>query len=293
MTAPDAPPPRGPLALLSDLLTAYRDLGVEYLRVPALRKGGSLVRPPGGRTAARPPDAPVTAAPGSGIPVPPPEPLPATRPAALPPVAVVALGRPADPAAPADSASREERQAMMTALRAEIGDCTRCRLHAGRSSIVFGEGNLMADLLFVGEGPGANEDRTGRPFVGNAGQLLDRMIGAMTLRRDQVYIANVVKCRPPENRTPLPDEMAVCGAFLVRQAEILQPRVIVCLGGTAAKFLLDTTASVGSLRGRVLRWRFAEVVCTYHPSYLLQNPGAKKAAWEDLQKAMALLGLPR
>lgn len=182
---------------------------------------------------------------------------------------------------------------MMTALRAEIGDCTRCRLHAGRSSIVFGEGNLMADLLFIGEGPGANEDRTGRPFVGNAGQLLDKMIGAMTLRRDQVYIANVVKCRPPENRPPLPDEMAVCGSFLVRQAEILKPRVIVCLGGTAAKYLLDTTASVASLRGRVLRWRFADVVCTYHPSYLLQNPGAKKAAWEDLQKAMALLGLPR
>ncbi|MBP7867157.1 MAG: uracil-DNA glycosylase [Acidobacteria bacterium] len=285
MTSPVPPPPRTPLALLSDLLAAYRDLGVEYLRVPALRKNGEPTRLPG----VPPPGSPVKAAPVPDLPAPPPESLPAPLPATLPPAAAAA---PAEPG-PDEAACRAERQAMMDALRAEIGDCTRCRLHGGRTHIVYGEGNLMADLLFVGEGPGANEDRTGRPFVGNAGQLLDRMIHAMTLRRDQVYIANVVKCRPPENRTPLPDEMAVCGAFLVRQAEILRPRVIVCLGGTAAKYLLDTTASVASLRGRVLRWRFADVVCTYHPSYLLQNPGAKKAAWEDLQKAMALLGLPR
>jgi DNA polymerase len=176
----------------------------------------------------------------------------------------------------------------------DIGDCKRCRLHEGRNKIVFGTGNEQARLVFVGEGPGADEDEQGTPFVGRAGQLLTQMIegtakkeGIPLLRKD-VYICNVVKCRPPENRTPLPDEMEICGQFLFRQLEAIRPKAICALGSTAAKALLATKDGVMRLRGKWHKWRDFPVIVTYHPSYLLRpyNQNAKREAWEDLKKAL-------
>ncbi|MBI4873593.1 MAG: uracil-DNA glycosylase [Acidobacteria bacterium] len=179
-------------------------------------------------------------------------------------------------------------------IRADIGDCTRCRLHQGRHKLVFGVGNEQARLVFVGEGPGADEDAQGIPFVGRAGQLLTQMIegtakkeGIPLLRAD-VYICNVVKCRPPENRTPEPDEMEVCSQFLARQLEVIRPKAICALGGTAARALLGRKDGVTRLRGNWFRWRDIPVMVTYHPSYLLRpyNQNAKREAWEDLKKAL-------
>jgi uracil-DNA glycosylase family 4 len=176
----------------------------------------------------------------------------------------------------------------------DIGDCKRCRLHEGRNRIVFGAGNDQARLVFVGEGPGADEDAQGLPFVGRAGQLLTQMIeGTATkegipLKRQDVYICNVVKCRPPENRTPQPDEMEICGQFLFRQFEAIRPKAICALGSTAAKAILGTKDGVMRLRGKWLQWRDIPVIVTYHPSYLLRpyNQNAKKEAWEDLKKVL-------
>lgn len=177
-------------------------------------------------------------------------------------------------------------------IREDIGDCKRCRLCEGRSLIVFGSGNESARLVFVGEGPGADEDAQGVPFVGRAGQLLTKMIegtaakdGIPLLRKD-VYICNVVKCRPPENRTPLPDEMEICGQFLVRQLLTIRPKAICALGSTAIKFLLSTKVGVTKLRGKWHKWQGIPVMVTYHPSYLLRpyNQNAKREAWEDLRK---------
>jgi uracil-DNA glycosylase family 4 len=176
----------------------------------------------------------------------------------------------------------------------DIGDCKRCRLHECRNKIVFGTGNEQARLVFVGEGPGADEDEQGTPFVGRAGQLLTQMIegtakkeGIPLLRKD-VYICNVVKCRPPENRTPLPDEMEICGQFLFRQLEAIRPKAICALGSTAAKALLATKDGVMRLRGKWHKWRDFPVMVTYHPSYLLRpyNQNAKRESWEDLKKAL-------
>jgi len=176
----------------------------------------------------------------------------------------------------------------------DIGDCKRCRLHERRNKIVFGTGNEQAKLVFVGEGPGADEDEQGMPFVGRAGQLLTQMIegtarkeGIPLLRKD-VYICNVVKCRPPENRTPLPDEMEICGQFLFRQLEGIRPKAICALGSTAAKALLGTKDGVMRLRGKWHQWRDLPVIVTYHPSYLLRpyNQNAKREAWEDLKKVL-------
>lgn len=176
----------------------------------------------------------------------------------------------------------------------DIGDCKRCRLHEGRNKLVFGTGDEHAKLVFVGEGPGADEDEQGMPFVGRAGQLLTQMIegtakkeGIELLRKD-VYICNVVKCRPPENRTPLPDEMEICGEFLFRQLEAIRPKAIVALGGTAAKALLNTKDGVTRLRGKWHKWRDIPLIVTYHPSYLLRayNQTAKREAWEDLKKVL-------
>jgi uracil-DNA glycosylase family 4 len=195
---------------------------------------------------------------------------------------------PAKPAWQPNPLSAGEAQAKLDELRQELGDCTRCRLHTGRNHIVFGEGNPQARLLLAGEGPGREEDRTGKPFVGRAGQLLDRILAAMGLKREDVYICNVVKCRPPENRTPQDDEMRTCGIFLVRQIEIIRPRHIVCLGSTAARYLLGTTKAMGKIRGRFFEHSSgARILPTYHPAYLLRNPNAKKPVWEDLQKVMA------
>jgi len=180
-------------------------------------------------------------------------------------------------------------------IRADIGDnCRRCSLCAQRNKIVFGSGNEQARLVFVGEGPGADEDAQGLPFVGRAGQLLTQMIDntaskeGIPIRRENVYIANVVKCRPPENRTPLPDEMEICGEFLFRQLMAIKPKAICALGSTAAKALLATKDGVTRLRGNWHKWRDIPVMVTYHPSYLLRpyNQNAKKEAWEDLKKVL-------
>jgi DNA polymerase len=174
----------------------------------------------------------------------------------------------------------------------DIGECTRCRLHEGRNKLVFGVGDAKAKLVFVGEGPGADEDEQGIPFVGRAGQLLTQMIEntaakeGIPLRRDDVYICNVVKCRPPGNRTPEPDEMEVCGSFLFRQLEAIRPKAICALGSTAAKALLGGKDGVMKLRGTWRKWRDIPLLVTYHPSYLLRpyNQNAKREAWEDLKK---------
>jgi len=171
-------------------------------------------------------------------------------------------------------------------------DCSRCKLHAqGRTQVVFGVGNPNADLMFVGEAPGADEDIQGIPFVGRAGQLLTKMIQAINLERDQVYIANVIKCRPPGNRNPEPDEIEQCEPFLLRQIGAVQPKVIVALGSFAAKTLLKTQDSISRLRGRVYEFQGAKLIPTFHPSYLLRSPQFKREAWEDLKKARALLTL--
>ena len=176
-------------------------------------------------------------------------------------------------------------------IREDLGECTRCKLHKGRNKIVFGDGNPKAQLVFVGEGPGADEDAQGLPFVGRAGKLLTQMIEAMGLQRKDVYICNVVKCRPPENRAPEPDEVAACSPFLMRQIDSIQPKVIVCLGATAAKTILNTTRGISQFRGEWLDWRGHKLMATYHPAYLLRNPPAKADVWKDLQKVMAELGL--
>jgi uracil-DNA glycosylase family 4 len=176
-------------------------------------------------------------------------------------------------------------------IAAELDGCTRCKLHRGRRNIVFGVGNSRAELVFVGEGPGHDEDVQGEPFVGRAGKLLTQMIEAMGLRRADVYICNVVKCRPPENRTPEKDEIATCSPFLLRQLAAIQPKVIICLGGVAAQTLLGTNQPISRYRGQWFDFRGARLLATYHPAYLLRNPNAKGEVWKDLLKAMAVLGL--
>jgi DNA polymerase len=176
-------------------------------------------------------------------------------------------------------------------IREDLGECTRCRLHLQRNKIVFGTGNPRAELVFVGEGPGHDEDVQGLPFVGRAGKLLTQMIEAMGLTREQVYICNVVKCRPPENRKPEDDEVATCSPYLYRQLDVIAPKAIVCLGATAAQALLKTKDSISRFRGNWLEYRNTKLMVTYHPAYLLRNPNAKGEVWKDLQKVMALLGL--
>jgi DNA polymerase len=185
----------------------------------------------------------------------------------------------------------EQRPAALEAVRELIGDCQRCQLARGRNKLVFGVGDANAQLMFVGEGPGADEDMQGLPFVGRAGQLLNNMISAMGLTREQVYIANIVKCRPPQNRKPEPDEARTCLPFLERQIEIVRPRVLVALGATAAIYLLGMRGSIGAMRGRIHDYRGIQTVVTYHPAFLLRDPTQKKEAWKDLQMAMAALGL--
>jgi DNA polymerase len=176
-------------------------------------------------------------------------------------------------------------------IREDIGDCIRCKLHKGRTKIVFGDGHPQAKLLFIGEGPGRDEDLQGLPFVGRAGKLLTQMIEAMGLRRSDVYICNVVKCRPPENRAPEKDEVAACSPFLFRQIDLVAPKVIVCLGSIAAQTILETTRGISQFRGQWLEFRGRKLMATYHPAYLLRNPAAKSEVWKDLQKVMAELGL--
>jgi DNA polymerase len=178
----------------------------------------------------------------------------------------------------------------LAAVRAEIGDCTRCKLHTlGRRQIVFGVGNPNADLMFVGEAPGADEDVQGIPFVGRAGQLLTKIIEAIELKRDDVYIANVIKCRPPENRNPEPDEVGTCEPFLFQQIDVIKPKVIVALGKFGAQTLLRTLDPISRLRGRVFEYRGAKLIPTFHPAYLLRNPSSKREVWEDMKLVRTLL----
>jgi DNA polymerase len=179
----------------------------------------------------------------------------------------------------------------LPAILSDIGDCTRCKLHRGRTKLVFGDGNPKAELVFVGEGPGRDEDAQGLPFVGRAGKLLTQMIEAMGLQRQDVYICNVVKCRPPENRTPEKDEVETCSPFLLRQLDAISPKVIVCLGSVAAQTLLETNRGISHFRGEWLDFRGKKLMATYHPAYLLRNPSAKGEVWKDLQKVMVVLGL--
>jgi DNA polymerase len=194
--------------------------------------------------------------------------------------------------------------AALTLIREDLGDCTRCKLHQqGRKQIVFGVGNPHAELMFVGEGPGADEDTQGEPFVGRAGQLLNNMIKAMGIRREDVYIANIVKCRPPGNRTPERDECETCSPFLMRQIAVIKPKVVVALGAVAAKNLLAINAPMSELRGRFYdftpsgarsadpSWQGAKLAVTYHPAFLLRDPRQKGEAWKDLQMVMNYLGL--
>ena len=194
--------------------------------------------------------------------------------------------------------------AALKLIREDLGDCTRCKLHKqGRKQIVFGVGNPKADLMFVGEGPGADEDTQGEPFVGRAGQLLNNMIKAMGIRREDVYIANVVKCRPPGNRTPERDECETCLPFLMRQIAVVKPKVVVALGAVAAKNLLAMNASMSDLRGRFYdfmpagarssdpSWQGTKLAVTYHPAFLLRDPRQKVETWKDLQMVMKVLGL--
>ena len=182
--------------------------------------------------------------------------------------------------------------AALKVIREDIGDCTRCKLHGqGRKQIVFGVGNPAADLMFVGEGPGADEDEQGEPFVGRAGQLLNKMIEAMGIKREDVYIANVVKCRPPGNRTPERDETETCSPFLFRQIEVIKPKAIVALGAVAAKSLLGINDTMGNMRGQWYDFRGTKLRVTYHPAFLLRDPRQKGEAWKDLQEVMKYLGL--
>lgn len=183
-------------------------------------------------------------------------------------------------------------QALRT-IREEIGDCTRCVLHKqGRKQIVFGVGNPRADIMFIGEAPGADEDIQGEPFVGRAGQLLNNMISAMGIRREDVYIANIIKCRPPGNRTPEREECDTCSPFLMRQIEVVKPKIIVALGAVAAKTLLGVNDAMINLRGRIYDFKNTKLAVTYHPAYLLRDPRQKKETWKDLQMVMKYLGMP-
>lgn len=190
-----------------------------------------------------------------------------------------------------DAAACGARKTSLTlnGVREELGDCTRCPLHHTRKNLVFGEGSARAKLVFVGEAPGEEEDKQGRPFVGRAGQLLTRIISAMGLQREDVYICNILKCRPPGNRNPKDDEIATCEPFLVKQLEAINPEIICALGTFAAKTLLRTEAPISSIRGRYHDYHGRKLMPTYHPAYLLRNPEAKKLVWEDVQKIMKIL----
>lgn len=174
-------------------------------------------------------------------------------------------------------------------IQADLGDCTRCKLHQGRTTVVFGVGNPRADLMFVGEAPGRDEDRQGIPFVGRAGQLLTKIIASIGLDRDEVYIANVIKCRPPNNRNPELDEIQTCEPFLFRQVDVIQPKVVVALGAFAVRTLLRTDQAISRLRGQVHEYRGAKLVPTFHPAFLLRSPDKKRDVWEDMKKVRALL----
>jgi uracil-DNA glycosylase len=278
------PVPQSLQQKIEDRLRYYEDLGIRlFYRDRATAAAGASFTPPVSTP------APTAALQENSLPKPIVKPFP-RKPAALAPAPRVAPI--VAPSAPSLFESVDKiKDDTLLKIREDIGDCTRCKLHKGRNKIVFGDGSPKAELVFIGEGPGADEDQQGIPFVGRAGKLLTQMIEAMGLQRKDVYICNVVKCRPPENRAPEPDEVATCSPYLLRQVDVIQPKVIVCLGAVAAKTLLQTTRGISQFRGQWLEWRGHKLMATYHPAYLLRNPNAKGEVWKDLQKVMAELGL--
>ena len=228
------------------------------------------------------------------VPSPPAPPATPVPPATAPPSTGVAPSAAVDPDRPgaAGAAGGTRRRTALDVIRAEVEACRACsHLAAARTRTVFGSGNPSARLCFLGEAPGADEDASGEPFVGRAGQLLTRIIEACTLSRDEVYILNVLKCRPPDNRRPEPAEVANCRGYFERQLEAIRPEFICCLGASAAQALLRTEETIGKLRGRWFEHGSAAVICTYHPSYLLRNPAAKRDVWEDMKRLMARMGI--
>jgi uracil-DNA glycosylase len=267
---------------LSERLHFYQNLGIDLF----YRDRAAALRLP---TVA--PAWPIPVAKEDALPKPARQPQP-LRPS--PPLPLAAPKFTALPAAAApslfDSVNKVSGDTLLK-IREDLGECTRCKLHSARNSIVFGDGNPKAQLVFVGEGPGHDEDMQGLPFVGRAGKLLTQMIEAMGLQRKDVYICNVVKCRPPGNRQPEKEEVAECSPFLMRQIDTIAPKVIVCLGSTAFQTILQTTQGISQFRGQWLEFRGRKLMATYHPAYLLRNPAAKSEVWKDLQKVMAVLGL--
>ena len=264
---------------------AWRDRPAERRDAPA---GGDR-----GAAASPAPADPAPVDPAPPVPAPAdPAPADTIRSAPAPPVrAPIAAPQAAsfldEPVPVPEGATAAER---LDAIRAELGDCTRCKLHGGRTHLVYGVGNPDADLMFVGEAPGRDEDRQGEPFVGRAGQLLTRIIEAIDLRREDVYIANVIKCRPPGNRNPEPEEIDTCRPYLFAQIDAIGPRVIVALGSFAVKTLLDDeTIAISKARGQVYACRGAHLIPTFHPAYLLRSPDRKRDVWEDMKRVRSLL----
>ena len=291
-----APPPESFQKKIEERLGYFEDLGIQLFfrdRAPSARSVSGSISASVERSAPQGPFEGESVAKTSWKP-----PVPAAAPPAFRPAAVV----PAKPAVPTPLVPKPAGPSLFDAtnkipgdtllkIREDLGECTRCKLHKTRKNIVFADGNPKAQLIFVGEGPGADEDAQGLPFVGRAGKLLTQMIEAMGLKRQDVYICNVVKCRPPENRLPEKDEIACCSPFLFRQLDTIAPKVIVCLGACAAQTLLETNRGISQFRGQWMDFRGAKLMATYHPAYLLRNPSAKGEVWKDLQKVMALLGL--
>src|SRR5579885_2700912 len=292
--------PESSYSKIAERLSFYREIGIELFyrnRASSRIAAAETIAAQEQTRAAESPGEGASVAKTVAKPAPPELPRPAWRPMAA------GAGKLSTPAAPIlpkaaspslfDAASRISGDTLLK-IREDLGDCTRCKLHKTRKNIVFADGNPQARLVFVGEGPGADEDAQGLPFVGRAGQLLTQMIDntaskeGIPIKRPDVYICNVVKCRPPENRTPLPDEMEICGEFLFRQLMTIRPKAICALGSTAAKALLNTKDGVTRLRGKWHKWRDIPVMVTYHPSYLLRpyNQDAKREAWEDLKKVL-------
>jgi len=266
---------------LSERLNFYQELGINLF----YRDRAATIQLP-----AAPPAAPVPVEKIS-LPKPARQPLPTRLAPLAPPVAPKFTTLPVGTVPSLFDSVNKVSDDTLLKIREDLGECTRCKLHSTRHSIVFGDGNPKAQLVFVGEGPGHDEDMQGLPFVGRAGKLLTQMIEAMGLQRKDVYICNVVKCRPPGNRQPERDEVAECSPFLMRQIDTIAPKVIVCLGSTAAQTILQTTHGISQFRGQWLDFRGRKLMATYHPAYLLRNPAAKSEVWKDLQKVMAVLGL--
>ncbi len=239
---------------IRDHLRLYNDLGVRWIRLPKERKQSAPGKPP----------KPISSA------------SQAPKAAPAPPAAKIRVDAGLFDAATSAAES-------LDAIRSDLNDCRRCKLSPTRTNLVFGSGNPHAELMFVGEAPGADEDAQGLPFVGRAGQLLTRIIESIGIRREDVFICNILKCRPPGNRNPEPDEIAACEQFLFRQIAAVQPKVICALGAFGAQTILRTTEPISRLRGQLVDYRGAKLIATFHPAYLLRNPNEKRKVWEDMQ----------